>query len=393
MVVSVTGSSHRLCPPSRLQTWSGQAEQIFARLLDLQQRGVIQGAVLLSTCNRIELLIDADPTQSGRGRLPTLVELADGDCELPSHSFEDAEALRYLLRVACGLESLVRGEEQILGQLREAFKNAEKHRLLSPGLSVLRSQLIAAARETRRQTGLCKSKVSVASLAAKELLRHSRHCVVVGAGETGRLAAETLRRQGVERLLIVNRTRNRAESLARHLDAEAMGLEGFLEACAAGGHGYDGALFAVQSPAPLFTAAHAQGFVGLVDVSMPGVLSPCTKTGSTRLHLDLDGLSQLVRHEGSRRNSALQLAEELIPGKARNLHQYLQETTSGRGKQLGTVLDLHLDTALNELHSALQSKLSHLSDEDQEQLRQLVIRAAKKNAHYHLQDLRQLSLT
>jgi glutamyl-tRNA reductase len=354
----------------------------------MRAAGDVRGGVMLATCNRLEFVVDLP---SGGDRERVAGELFQEDADLPRHIWSDAEATHYLLRVATGLESMVLGEDQILGQLREAFKQGEQHGMLSPTLQVLRTRLVSAARDTRRLTGLAGSKVSVAALAARELAKAGPRLAVVGAGETGRLAVETLRKCGRSDVMVVNRTLSRASALARHFGTRAMGLDEFLAAAESDADSeprYDGVLFAIRSPKPLFTARHARGLRQIVDISMPSVVAADVRTASGTEVLDLDGIAALVEAEGVRRSSGAGLAGELVQARAQELHRKIRDVESGQHARLAAVVDHHLETALAELQAALASNLRHLSEIDRQQVRQVIVRAAKRNAHYHLEDLR-----
>ncbi len=392
MALILIGSHHRLTPPSRLQQVLGAKESIFAQLLAMQKSGKITGAFLLATCNRLEVLLDTENGSSEQDRQALADEI------LPPHSCSDIkyhllhgqEATTHLLRVATGLESMVPGEDQILGQLREALKMAERHNLLSKKLGILRTRLMGAARDIRRRTGMTRVQVSVAATAAKLLQRAGSQLCVVGAGETGRLAVETLTRRGVKNILIVNRTLKSAQALAQHFGHQAMSLREFLEIRRGPAPmPLQGILFAVHSSEPIFTAAHAEGIDLAVDISMPSVLHPDLNDKPGTEIIDLDALAKHVEAEGERRGSSLKIAEELAHSRAQRIHAEIL----GKHKDFASIIDQHLNTALSELENALKSKLQHLSGDDQERVRQVVLRTTRRNAHYHLQDLKQLPST
>ena len=388
MGMRVFGSSHRRAAPSALQNLVARKAETLATLLAMQSEGRLRGAVLLGTCNRLEVVIDAAEFEAD---LPQ--RLFPG-AEITLHDHHDADATEYLLRVATGLESMVLGEEQILGQLRDAFKTAESHGLLSPALRVLRTRLVAAARDTRAAAGLARCNVSVASLAARQLTRAGRRFVILGAGETGRLAVETLVKRGFTDLLIVNRTRSRAEGLARHFGGRAASLREFLDPeWRASQPAFDGMLCAIASPQPIVDAELLKGAQMVVDVSMPSVLDDSVRSAQDLEVLDLDGIAQLVNEEGTRRENSADVASELVRAKARTLHDELEAASSGQGADLGKIVEQHIEAATRELQSMFASQLRHLSDTDQEHVRRAVLRAAKHNAHLHVRDVRELTRT
>ncbi len=383
MALWVLGSNHRLAPPSRLQAAVSRQEEILRQLLRLQAEGVVQGGVLLGTCNRLELILDTESD-------PDSLRLLDDLTGVTMHRLREEAAVIYLLRVATGLESMVRGEDQILGQLREAFKVAASHCLLSAPLRVLRTRLFEAARDIRKRVGLARSRVSVAALAARRVAAAGGRLAVIGAGETGRLAVETLVRAGHTDLVVVNRTYARAHALAQHFGCDAMALSDFLAARAgAGAPMVDGILCAVHSKEPVLQAAHVHGVRLIVDVSMPSALAPDVGSVPGLEVLDLDALAGLVAAEDERRCRNLEVADDLVQSRGRHLYQALAGGTHG----LQMVINQHVDSALTEWNTAVRTKLKHLCEADQEQIRQVLLRAARRNAHLHLTDLKQLVLS
>jgi glutamyl-tRNA reductase len=381
----LTGSDHSLVPPSGLRELASRCDRIQARLLEQKNRGECNGAVLLRTCNRIELILDAacEPTD---GELRELLGCEDS---FPHRCLRGRDVVEHFLGVASGLHSMVFGETQIQGQLREAFKTAEELGMLSRRLHMLRSRVVAAARDVRQRAGLDNGPRSVASLAVDQLLESGPRIAVVGAGETGQLLVDILHRRRVKGVLIVNRTLSKAEALAQHYEGRAMSLHDFKHARPA----LDGIVFAVHSAEALLSRERAAGLRVVVDVSQPSVLAPdlrCASglrcAGGPRV-VDLDDLAAIAaagkaQHEAVR---ATALAE------VRAMAQRIWAEVDAGTPNLGRVVDLHVEGALAELDEALRGKLQHLPDSDRETVRSILLRAARRNAHYHIQDLRRLA--
>jgi len=389
MVTRVLGTNHKLTSPSQLQSAVGRKEEIFARLVSLHESRRLHGAILVATCNRLEVVLDLNPDAEG----VTEREIFGEHIAMALHDFDGRDATHYLLRVATGLESMVRGEEQILGQLREAFKASDEHGLLSPRLRNLRNLLVSSARETRRSTGMTKTKESVASVAARHLEPSGRRFAIVGAGETGRLAIEALLNRGYSDLTVVNRTVQRANALARHFGIQALSLADFLEQSEASGpKPWDAVLFAIQAPQPVFFARHARGLRAVIDVSMPCVLDGSVRSLADLKVCDLDGIAKIVESETGRRQATLEAADAIVRARSSTLHDKLAAAGSGHQAHLGQIMELHLDTANEEMQTLLSNKLSHLSRGDRELIREMILRTTKRNAHLHLKDIRERSL-
>src|SRR5438445_372982 len=174
--------------------------------------------MLVSTCNRIEIFAVADSRAAGEDGLRTLGSVAAPHAVC---RFEE-EALRHLFRVAASLDSMVVGEAQILGQVKEAAAIAQQAGALGPELSKALARATTAAKRVRTETGIARGAVSLSSVAvqlAHKLLGSldGRSVLLVGAGEMAQLAARELRTQGARELLVANRSPQQAEELAREV--------------------------------------------------------------------------------------------------------------------------------------------------------------------------------
>ncbi|MCL4530782.1 MAG: glutamyl-tRNA reductase [Chloroflexi bacterium] len=193
--------------------------------------------VILSTCNRVELY--AASNESAFDSLETfLSEARDFPVsELHPHlyQFMDEEAIQHLMKVAAGLDSLVVGEPQILGQVTHALELARGQGAAGPLLNRLFRAAIHAGKRARTETEISRNPASVSSLAAS-LCQHAHpdlktaEVVVLGAGEMAELAVEALRKRGVEKILVVNRTLERARGLAKRWNAETATFESLQDA-------------------------------------------------------------------------------------------------------------------------------------------------------------------
>jgi len=218
MTLWVLGLNHQTAPLDMRERVAFASDSLPAALASLRALPQVSEAALLSTCNRTELYAIADDTAALSG---WLTDHADGlDAYLYQHS--DANAVRHLFRVATGLDSMVLGEPQILGQVKEAWVAARAHGALGNRLDRLFQQTFAVAKRARTDTRVGANPVSVASaavrLAQSSFARLDDSTVLlIGAGETIELAARHLSEGRVRRLLIANRTLAHAQELAtRH---------------------------------------------------------------------------------------------------------------------------------------------------------------------------------
>jgi len=188
--------------------------------------------VILSTCNRIELY-----AASSQSVVAELEAFLSDVCSVPAqqfqaytYRFEDLDTSRHLFEVAAGLDSLVIGEPQILGQIVRALELARGQNMAGPVLNRLFQSAIHAGKRARTETGISRNPASVSSLAASLAERvvqpiAEAQVVILGAGEMAELAVEALRKRGANRILVVNRTLERARVIADHWDAQITTFE------------------------------------------------------------------------------------------------------------------------------------------------------------------------
>jgi glutamyl-tRNA reductase len=384
--LTLLGSDFSRVPPSKLRALSADSERIRTRLVELRAAGSIKGGFLLSTCNRVEVLLDL-PESHDRSMAPDdVARTVLGEVgEVDLRQLHGQDCVEHMLAVATGLRSMVLGEEQIMGQLSRSFALSEELGLMSRPLHMLRTRILAAARDLRRRTGLSRADRSVGAVAADELVAAGPELMVVGAGETAKLALDVLRRRGIRNVWIVNRTLEKAEALARHHDGRALSLDAFLRDPPR----VDGILFAVHSDRALLDPARAQGLRRVVDVSQPSVLDPALREVEGLEVIDLDDLGALANRETARLQEVARLAEAQVRAQA----ECIWAQVGQKDADLGKVVDLHVESALEELERALRGPLAHLPEADREALRQVMLKTAKRNAHFHLKDLRQLART
>lgn len=237
MELFVLGTSQAVAPaPLRERVHLDLAEVWEGLVHLLTERGVLAEAVPLSTCARLELYAVAPDADRAAGLLTRLLCRRTGVAasELLAHSYvlRGEVAVRHLFRVAAGLDSVVHGEAQILGQVREAAHHPLSVQGKGPILHRLFESALAAGKRVRTETEIGRGAASLASAALSILQREidgslaAKTALVLGAGETGALMARLLRKAGVGRLVIANRTEETARELAAALRAEGHGLGG-----------------------------------------------------------------------------------------------------------------------------------------------------------------------
>ena len=198
---------------------------------------VSQG-IILSTCNRVEIYTVTDRDPSPELALITFLKswtnLSDTDLLPYAYIHHDEAAIKHLFSVASGLDSMLVGEYEILGQLRQAFKEAEKANMVGLPLLRLFQRAIGVGRRVRAQTGISKNALSVSSVAvelAATVVGDLSHCrvLVVGAGEAGRLVAKAVRERGGKQITVASRTLEKASALATALGGKSVLLDNLTE--------------------------------------------------------------------------------------------------------------------------------------------------------------------
>jgi glutamyl-tRNA reductase len=232
MAISALGINHQTAPIALRERVAFAPERMPQALRALRELPGVEAAAILSTCNRTELYLDhaAGSANNAIDWLGGFHGLRTTDLAPLAYTHEDANAVRHLFRVATGLDSLVLGEPQILGQLKHAYRQAQDARTLSGPLEQLLQRSFSVAKVVRTETRLGANAVSVAYAAVRlatqvfdEMPR--RQAILVGAGETVELVARHLMGAGVRRIVVANRTLERARALAERVGGLAVRLD------------------------------------------------------------------------------------------------------------------------------------------------------------------------
>ena len=231
MQLLLVGVSHRTAPVELRERLDFSARGVDRALEALAATPSHNEAAIVSTCNRVELYVGCDETDAARAEIERFISEFHGvpSAELTPHLYTKTghDAILHLFRVAAGLDSLVVGEPQVLGQVKDAYNLASKLGCTGPLLNKLFHSAFAAGKRVRSETALAEGAVSV-SYAAVALARKifgnlkGRTVLVLGAGEMGKLTALHMHSQGIGRLIIMSRTSTHAAALAQTIGGTAM---------------------------------------------------------------------------------------------------------------------------------------------------------------------------
>jgi glutamyl-tRNA reductase len=308
MSLLAVGLSHRSATVELLER-TAVADDDIAKLLSLAtSTDHVDEAVVLATCNRLEVYADVRKFHGGVQELTDALVQRTGVPleELADHLYVHYEdrAVQHLFEVASGLDSMVVGEQQILGQLRAALQTAREEGSVGRGLGPLIEHALRAGKRAHAETGIDRagrSLVSVALDLAEQSLGglRDRATALVGAGSMSSLAATTLRRRGAGRLVVVNRTPARAERLARSVDATAMPLDALADVVADADLlvSCTGAVGTVISAAVVAAAMRRRPDRPLfvIDLALPRDVEAATKALPNVTVVDLDSLRSVLQ--------------------------------------------------------------------------------------------------
>ncbi|MEV0401616.1 glutamyl-tRNA reductase [Actinoallomurus sp. NPDC050550] len=229
MSILVVGLSHRSAPVALLERAAVTGERLVKLLHDVHGAPSVGGAVVVSTCNRIEVYADVDKFHAGVSAISELLsQHSDVPLdELSRHLYVHYEerAVQHVFSVACGLDSMVVGEGQIAGQLRTALKLAQKYGTVDRALNEAIQQALRVGKRARNETGIDRAGASLVSVGLSRAgALEGKRALVVGAGSMSSLAVATLAREGVGEIVIANRTFERGVRLAEATDAPARAI-------------------------------------------------------------------------------------------------------------------------------------------------------------------------
>jgi glutamyl-tRNA reductase len=333
--------------------------------------GVDEG-LILSTCNRVELLAQ---TRNGgadlRAFLRDYFQLDDSTLDPHLYEYREQDAVRHLFRVASSLDSMVLGEAQILGQVKEAYATARAVGAVQSQLNQLLTRAFAVAKRVRSETEVGSSAVSVASVAvelAKKIFGslNGKHVYLVGAGKMSELAARHLLAHGAESIFVSNRTYDRAIRLAHQFNGQAIEFSRLHDTCDRG----DIVITSTGSPHAIFRREHGEMFLSrrknrpmfFIDIAVPRDVDPEMNKLDGIFVYDIDDLQQAVASHVADRQKEAELADNIINIEVERFHARLQAL-----EVVPTIVSLqdHLETIRQAEIDRVRGRLGPLSPEQE----------------------------
>ena len=324
MHLLLLGVSHKTAPVDLREKLDFSSRDVGAAVEALAARSSAAESVVLSTCNRSEIYIASDTVDAAREEI---IRFLSDYHQLPAESFtphlfsfSEADVAQHLFRVAAGLDSLMVGEPQILGQVKDAFQAAAERRCTGPVLRKLFDWSFNVGKRVRSETALGEGAVSI-SYAAVQLAKKifgrlgGRRVLVVGAGEISTLTAQHLRAQGVAEVAITSRTAAHAQALATEVGGHWVPWEGLPNALASA----DIIVTATGSQRPIITKAHIESALGrrrdplfIIDVAVPRDVEATVSDIEQVFLYNVDDLQSIVHENISKRASEIERAEAIV---------------------------------------------------------------------------------
>src|SRR5688572_15347303 len=383
------GLNHTSAPVHVRERFAFDEEQIRASLACLfcgHTETSLAELIILSTCNRIELY--AVSTQLTYAELEEFLLDTRGvpiqELDPYLYRFRDVDAARHLFDVAAGLDSLVIGEPQILGQITRALELARGQNAAGPTLNRLFQAAIHAGKRARTETTISRNPASVSSLAAtvaEKTIGHIKTAsvVVLGAGEMAELTVEALRKRGVQKIRVVNRTLERAHALADPWGAESATFESLFESvCEA-----DILISSTGAPHLLVSAemvreamkVRAERSLVLIDIAVPRDIDPdAAKIPHVKL-FDIDGLNAKLEDSLTRRLEEIPHVKRILNEEISEFEGYLKSL-----EMLPIIADIHQQAEAiraAELEKSLR-RMPDLTDAERERVEALTQSIVKK---------------
>jgi glutamyl-tRNA reductase len=392
--VAVLGMSHRTSPVELRERLAVSGEALVAEVRSLATDAALEEAVLLSTCNRVEVYLGASASPETVARVRRWLERRAGE-PVDGYLYEHhgPGAVRHAFRVASSLDSMVVGEPQILGQVKEAYAAAKAGGALGSLLDRCFSQAFAVAKRVRTETEIAAGSVSVSSIAgdlAKKIFAdlEGRRVLLIGAGEMGEQAAKHLRKSGAS-LYVVNRSREKAEALAKEHGGHARGLEELAAELTLA----DVAIASTSSPRFVITPGLMRGVIKarrhrplfLIDIAVPRDVDPRVGNMDNVFLYDVDDLEKVAQENLSARRREADKAEQIVALEVESFEKWrrtseLTPTIVGLRDRVRSVLQSELERTL--------PRLGGLGDAERHALERMIDSMTNKLLHRPIAELK-----
>jgi len=395
MKLQLIGVNHKTAPVEvreRLAIPDSRLPEACRRLAE--HPGIDEG-MILSTCNRVEVLAHM---KNGAGDLRSFLRdyfrVDPAEFEPHLYEYQEQEAVRHVFRVAASLDSMVVGEPQILGQVKEAYAMARAVGAVRSQLDQLLTRAFSVAKRVRNETAVGSAAVSVASVAvelAKKIFGNltGKHVYLVGAGKMSELAARHLLAQGCTSIFVSNRSYDRAVLFAEKFNGQAIHFDELYETCDRA----DIVITSTGSPRAIFRREHGEMFLSrrknrpmfFIDIAVPRDVDPEMNKLDGIFVYDIDDLQQAVASHVAGRRKEAELAEGIINSEVERFHARVQTRDV-----VPTIVSLqdHLETIRQAEIDRARGRLGPLTPDQELAIEALTRGIVKKIMHTPISTLK-----
>ena len=395
MQIHIAGVNHSTTPIEIRERLAVSNDRLFDAL-SLLREYVSQG-LILSTCNRIEVYSVAessDSSQPGIDFFKAWANISDAEFLPYIYHYQNEAAVRHLFRVASGLDSMIIGEFEILGQVKNSLEEANKARMVEHPLRTLLHQALRVGRQVREETGISKNALSVSSvaveLAAKAIGDLTRcKALVIGTGEAGRLVAKALKERGVANITTTSRSYEKASALAKSLGGSSVDIGSLGQELT----GCDIAISCTGAPHLILDlktlenamSARANQPLVIIDIAVPRDVDPAVGRLSSVFLYDIDDFTHISERNRKQRETEIQKAVEIIESEVKRFASRWQ------AMEVKPIISSLVEKAEAIRQAQLKmtlKKLRRLSTEEQQSLEAMTEAIVQKILHDPIQRLK-----
>ena len=372
MTFQLIGVNHKTAPVEVREQLAIPERKIPDALQQLMRIPGVDEAMILCTCNRVEILAQTvDGSADLRQFLRKYFSIEPALYAPHLYEYRQSDAVRHVFRVASSLDSMVVGEPQILGQVKDAYATARATGAVQSYLDLLLTRAFAVAKKVRTQTAVGSSSVSVASVAVELAGKifgslEGKHVCVVGAGKMSELAARQLLARGAGPIFVANRTYDRAVALADRFAGRAIRFDDLYEHCEQA----DIVITSTGAPVAIFRREHGEIFLSrrknrpmfFIDIAVPRDVDPEMNKLDGIFVYDIDDLQDAVASHVAGRKKEAEHAESIIEAEVERFQARLQTL-----HVVPTILSLqdHFETIRQAELDRVRGRLGQLSPEQE----------------------------
>ena len=376
MRFQLIGVNHNSAPVEMRERLAIPESRLPDACRDLTAHPGIEEGMVISTCNRVELVTHTTNGAADlRGFLREHFQLEADELDPHLYEYREKDAVRHVFRVASSLDSMVVGEAQILGQVKEAYATARAVGAVRAQLEQLFTRAFAVAKRVRTETAVGSSSVSIASVAvelAKKIFGtlNGKTVFIVGAGKMSELAARHLMAHGCAAIFVSNRTYDRAVDLAHRFNGEAIKFDDLYDTCDRA----DIVITSTGSPHPIFRREHGEQFLArrknrpmfFIDIAVPRDVAPEMGKLDGIFTYDIDDLQQAVSSHVADRRKEAERAEAIVTSEVENFEARF-EARLHTLDVVPTIVSLqdHLETIRQAEIDRVRGRLGPLSPEQE----------------------------